>query len=87
MELKESQCLSVCLSVRPSVHPFSDMLSRAPNLHLVLEESLLLTKTKVYLAVRQNVSWLIESSVTTKILDIAFTLNTRKGKFLKNNIK
>ena len=31
----------------------------------LLEESLLLTK--VYLVVRQNVSWLIQSSVTTKI--------------------
>ena len=30
---------------------------------MLLEESLLLTK--VYLAVRQNVSWLIQSSVTT----------------------
>ena len=35
----------------------------------LLEESLLLTK--VYLAVRQNVSWLIQSSVTTMIIEIA----------------
>ena len=38
-------------------------------LYALLEESLLLTK--VYLAVRQNVSWLIQSSVTTKIIEIA----------------